>query len=176
MKIARVLTPAILAIFVLALAAPAALAQSAKVGVFDPQRVSEETNEGKTVQSQLSQLRDAKQKQIGDKQSKIEELQGQLQQQALSLSADRRTSLEMDIQRRMLDLENARELAGRELQLEIAAAQNQFNERLLRAVESYAAEQSFDLILDTSVVAYMSKAVDCTTGIIDKFNALPPAN
>ncbi len=172
----RTVFPLLAAALLLATVVPLAAAQDAplKIAVFDPQRVSDETEEGKRVQAALAQLRDAKQQEIAAKSAKIEELQNQLTQQALSLSAERRTQIEMQIQRLALDLENARDLASRELQLEIAAAQQKFNDRLLRAVVAYGQAQGFDLILDSSVIAFASPRADVTTGIIDTFDSLAP--
>ena len=151
--------------------APSALAQT-KIGVFDPQRVSEETVEGKRIQDELAKMRDSKQAEIQTKRSRIEQLAKQLEEEALTLSQEKRTALEVQIQRLRLDLENATQLATQELQLEISAAQANFNERLNLAVQQYGKSQGFDLILDTSIVAFMSSAVDVTTGIIDIFDSL----
>jgi outer membrane protein len=154
---------------------PPVLAQGFRLGVFDPQRVSEETAEGKRVQNELSTLRDKMQGEISAKEATINELQQQLNQQALSLSADKRTSLQMDIQRKLLDLNNANDLASRELQLEVAAAQAKFNEKLMVVVEAVGREEGFDLILDRSLVAWSSEQIGMTTAIIDSFNKMFPA-
>lgn len=147
-----------------------------KVGFFDPQRLTMETAEGKRVQAQLEAIRDQKQSEILGKETEIKDLQNTLQQQSLSLSADRRASIEMDIQKKMMDLENASNLAGRELQLEVAQAQGQFNDKLLQGVESFGRKESFDLLLDTSTIAWANQSLDVTTALIDHFDALfPPA-
>ncbi len=169
----RVLSFLVLAL--LAVIGSAAQAQSLKVGVFDPQRVSLETAEGKRVQIQRAALRDEKQAEITAKQKAITELQEQLSQQSLSLSPDRRNSLQMDIQRRMLELDNANELASRELQLEVSSAQARFNEKLLAGIEAFGRDEGLDLILDRSLVAWSGESIDVTTAIIDRFDQLFPA-
>jgi len=60
--------------------------ETIKIGVFDPQRVSEETIEGKRIQARLEALRDKRQTEITTEERAIGEAQQQLTQQALSLS------------------------------------------------------------------------------------------
>lgn len=155
--------------------APEAEAQM-KIGVFDPQRVSEETQEGKRIQAQLGAMKDEKQRQLTDKETQLQALSNQLDQQALTLSTEKRTALQVQIERLKLDLDNARKLATQELQLEVAAAQAAFNERLIRAVNQFGQTQGYDLLLESSLVAFASTKIDVTTGVIDVFDKLGPVD
>jgi outer membrane protein len=143
-----------------------------KVGVFDPQRVSEETEEGKKVQTDLTSLRDRKQAELLAKEKELTELQNQLTAQGLSLSPEKRTSLEKEIQKKALELQQARESARNEMQFELGAAQDRFRDRLLAVVERFGREEGFTLILDKSLTAYSTSAIDVTTAIVDRFNAV----
>ena len=91
------------AILILA-AAPATAQSTVKIGVFDSQRVSEEADEGKRIQGELAAMGEAKQQQLAAMEQQLGDLQQRLSQQQLSLSAERRTALEMDIQRAALAL------------------------------------------------------------------------
>jgi outer membrane protein len=156
--------------------AGAASAQAApKVGVFDAQRISEETSEGKRIQSQLSGFRDKKQAELQAKEKEVSDLQAQLTSQALSLSPERRATLEKDVQRKALDLNQAREAAGREMQLEVNEAQSKFQAQLLAVVEQFGKEEGFTVILERSLVAYSDANVDITTALVDRFNKVVPA-
>jgi outer membrane protein len=150
-------------------------AQTLKIGVFDPARVSEEAADAKRLQADLSAIRDAKQAEIGAQEATITELRQRIQQQALSLSADKRTSMEIDVQRKLLSLNTAKELASQQLQLEFSAAEVGFNDKLARVVDQYGRDNGFSLILDNSAVVFASATVDVTTPIIDLFNRLYPA-
>lgn len=155
--------------------ASAVSAQTApKIGVFDPQRVSEETAEGKRIQAQLGSIREQRQKEIFDEESKIAELQQQLEQQRLSLSADRRATLEIDIQRRLLELQSRKDMATRGFQLEISAAEARFNEKLGAVIGQFARDEGFSIIFEAAAVAYASSGVDVTTAIIEQFDKLYP--
>jgi len=158
----------------------AALASSAwaqaplKIGVFDSQRISEETIEGKRIQTELSGVRDAKQKEIAEMELAINDLQQRLNQQGLSLSVDTRSSLELDIQRRALILNNAKELANRALQLEVAAAEARFNEKLRQVVNQFGQDEQFALLFEIGVTAWAGNTIDVTTALIDLFDRMYP--
>jgi outer membrane protein len=145
-----------------------------KIGVFDPQRVSEETIEGKRIQARLEALRDQRQAEISEDEKAIAEAQQQASQQALSLSAEKLQQLEIDIQMRLLELNSRKDTATRAFQLEIAAEEAKFNEKLRTVVSQYARAEAFSVILEVGAVAYASASVDVTTGIIDTFNRTYP--
>lgn len=156
--------------------ASAVQAQSLRIGVFDPQRVSEETELGKQLQGELGAFQKSKQKEIDDKRAQVEQMQEQLRTQELSLSSATRTQMEKDIQRRVLFLEAAQETATREMQLELSAAKMLFEEKLLIAVQEFGKSEQFTLILDHSLVAWSDKTVDVTSALIDVFNRMFPAD
>lgn len=160
----------------LAVAALPAFAQGAsKIAVFDAGRVSEETAEGKRIATQLTQLQDKKRAELQEKQKKVADIQQQLQAQALSLSAEKRSALEKEGQRLALDLNQAQESARNELQMEVQEAQNRFQGQLLQVVEQFGRDEGFDLILERSLVAYAATSIDVTTAVVDRFNKLVPA-
>jgi Skp family chaperone for outer membrane proteins len=172
MKLAAALI-AVIAVFLIGSTAHAQ--QPLKVGVFDSQRVTTETIEGQKIQSELSAVSEAKQQELAAMEREITDLQQRLEQQQMSLSVDRRTALEIDIQRRILALNNAKDLATRELQLEIAAAEARFNEKLRLVVAQFGKSEEFDLLLEYAVVAWSPPAQDVTTALIDVFNQMYPA-
>jgi Skp family chaperone for outer membrane proteins len=151
-----------------------ASAQTFKLGVFDPQRVSEETVEGKRIQATLGEARDSRQQELNDETARVSELQQQLEQQALSLSGEKRTEMEIDIQRRLLELNSRKDVATRAFQLEIAAAEAQFNEKLRSVVNQFAQNEEFSVILESGAVAYANSSIDVTTAVIDLFNRMYP--
>lgn len=147
-------------------------AQSPKIGVFDPQRISEETEEGKRVEAALVEFRNNKQAELSAKEQAIADLQNQLNTQGLSLSAERRSALEKDIQKKMLELNSARESAQREMQLEIGSAQQRFQEQLFAVVEQFGSDEGFTVIMDVNLVAWASPTIDVTTALVDRFNTV----
>jgi Skp family chaperone for outer membrane proteins len=171
----RLLTVLAAMLVALAAAMPAAAQSALKIGVFDSQRISEETAEGKRIQQELTSLSEAKQEELSNMEQALSDLQQRLGQQQLSLSAERRTALELDIQRRALELNNAKDLASRELQLEFAAAEARFNEKLRQVVGQFALDENFSLLLEYGAVAWSATSIDVTTAIIDLFDKMYPA-
>lgn len=170
------LTAAAVAFIAVLLIGSTAIAQTPlKVGVFDSQRITTETIEGQKIQADLSAASEDKQQELTSMEKEITDLQQRLEQQQLSLSVDRRTAMEIDIQRRILALNNAKDLATRELKLEVAAAEAKFNEKLRLVVEQFGKSEEFDLLLEYTVVAWSTPANDVTTAIIDLFNQMFPA-
>jgi Skp family chaperone for outer membrane proteins len=165
-----------LALVVALVAAGAAHAQGSKVAVFDPQRVSEETAEGKQIKARLEAFQAQKQGELDALQDEVRAMRKQLGEQALSLSADRKAQLEKDIQRKLVELQGAEEAASREFQLEISEAQQRFQLQLLQVVDAFGRDEGFDLILDLGTVAYASPATDVTTAIVDRFDATFPVD
>ena len=149
-------------------------AQSFKVAVFDPQRVSEETGEGKRLASLLETMRDDKQAELSAQEAEIGRLQEQLKAQSLSLSADKRNEMTLNIQRRLMQINASKDLAERELQLEAAGYQANFNDKLIRVIAQFGQESEFSLILPAEAVAWASKSIDVTTAIIDAFDKMYP--
>ena len=166
------------AAFVLALAVGLAVpahAQSIKIGVFDPARVSEEVADARELQANLIKMRETKQAEIAAKEQALNDLRQRLQQQALSLSPDKRTAMEIDVQRKAIEVNSMKDIASQELQLEFAAAEARFNDKLRAVVEQYGRDQGFALILDATSVAWASTAIDVTTPIVDQYNKMYPS-
>jgi len=174
-RLMRVSLP-LLAIGLLAAGVSTVGAQELRVGVFDPQRVSEETNLGKQLQAELGAFQTEKQNDIEAKRAQVQTMQEQLRTQELSLSSATRTKMEKDIQRRVLFLEAAQETATREMQLELAAAKMVFEEKLLIAVREFGKSEGFSLILDNSLVAWADQTVDVTGALVDAFNRMFPGD
>jgi len=149
-------------------------AQSVKIGVFDPTRVSEEVADVRQLQENLVKMREQKQFEIGAEEQILNNLRQRLQQQALSLSPDKRTSMEVEIQRKLIEVNSMKEVANQKLQLEFAAAEARFNDKLRTVVEQYGRDQGFALILDANTVAWASTAVDVTTPIVVQYNRMFP--
>jgi outer membrane protein len=151
---------------------PYALAQTPRIGVFDAQFVSENTEMGKRIQNDLNQFTERKEGEITERQQQVTELREELSKQALSLSSERRAALEKEIQRRLLELQSFQETANRELELEYATATREFQEKLILAVQTFGKDEGFALILDRSQVAWFDPSIDVTSAIIDRFNRM----
>ncbi|MDX1387880.1 MAG: OmpH family outer membrane protein, partial [Acidobacteriota bacterium] len=82
-----------------------------------------------------------------------------------------------EIQRKALAVQQIRDTAAREMQLEVGEAQDRFQAQLVAVINAYGQSEGFDLILEVGTVVYASKTIDVTTAIVDRFNEVvkPPA-
>ena len=126
------------------------------------------------MQARINGAQNSKQKELQAKEEVITGLRTQLTQQSLSLSPDRRNELELEIQHKLLELENSGNLANKEMQLELARAQREFNERLLEAVDAFGRDEGFDLLLEYGVIAWAGESIDVTTALIDRIDSMYP--
>jgi len=170
----RIVCLVIVVAFAAAGAAWAQAAAPSKIGVFDAQRVSEETAEGKKVQVRLTAFSEKKRSEVAAKEKEAQDLQEKLNAQALSLSPEKRTGMEKDLQRKMLEINQARESAQREMQLEVGEAESSFREKLMAAVESFGRDEGFAMVLERGAAIYVHPSSDVTTAIVDRFNKMFP--
>jgi outer membrane protein len=162
---------------VLVAASASAWAQSApafKIGVFDANRVSEETDEGKRIAAKLSAFGDKKKADLAAKEKEISDLRAQLDSQNLSLSPEKVAQMQKDVQKKGLELQQAQESARSEFQIEVSDAQNKFQEQLIRVINQFGRDEGFTIVLERSTggVAFASESIDVTTAIVDKFNEM----
>jgi Skp family chaperone for outer membrane proteins len=152
------------------LAAGAAMAVEAKLGVFDFQRVSEETARGQELRANLEKFGDKKKGELAAKESELKTLEDQYKAQAFSLAPDRRAQMEKDLQKKQLDLQSSRESAQKEMQIEVNEAQGKFNEELIKVISAVGKERGYTLIFAKEQVAFASETVDITSEVIERFN------
>jgi outer membrane protein len=153
----------------LLLAATPAFSQI-KVGVFDSQRLSEETEQGKKFQAELDAFRNKVASEIEAKEKEIKNLEDQLKAQELSLSEEKRAALQKEIQKKYLDIQRMRDDASRDFQSELLEVQKKFQDELLQIVAEIGREQGYTIIFEKIQVIYFSGVVDITNDIITKFN------
>jgi outer membrane protein len=173
----RILTAVATLLVAATVAAWAQSAPALKVGVFDANRVSEETDEGKRIAAKLSAFGEKKKAELAAKEKEITDLRAQLDSQNLSLSPEKTQQMQKDVQRKTLELQQAQEAARSEFQIEVSEAQNKFQEQLIRVINQFGRDEGFTLVLErtTGGVAFASESVDITTAIVDKFNELVKA-
>ena len=148
-----------------------------KIGVFDANRVSEETDEGKRIASKLQAFGEKKKSELTAKEKEINDLRAQLDSQNLSLSPEKLQQMQKDVQRKGLELQQAQESARSEFQVEVSEAQNKFQDQLIRVLNQFGRDEGFTLVLERSTggVAFASESIDVTTAIVDLFNKMVTA-
>ena len=156
--------------------APAQQAQPLKIAVIDGERVLVESNIGAQVSQDARAAAASWDVRIGEKQTEIDTLVAQAQQQQLTLTADAMGRMQQQIEQLNVDLQRLRDDAQRAMNRLGEEAQDRINAVLIPAVEQLANAEGFDLILDTRIqgILYFADAIDATDRYIAMVNANVP--
>ncbi len=153
--------------------APGTSRAQAKLGVFDAQKITQDTAAGAQIQARLNSLKEKKSAELKKIQEEIEKLQQEFVQTATSASEDKKKDLGLRIQRKQDELDGAQKAANRELQLEVEAAQDAWQRRVVEIVNSYGKEKGYTLIVPAEVAVYFSPDIDVTADLIKIIDSQP---
>ena len=148
-------------------------AQTVKIGVFSAQRLTQDTAEGAKIQARLNAIKDRKTAELKKLQEELETLQQEFIQGTASASEDRRKDMTLKIQRKQDEMDSAQKAATRELQLEVEAAETEWQRRVLAILADYGREKGFTLIVPADVAAYFNPAIDVTEELVKLVDSHP---
>ncbi|MCE5248468.1 MAG: OmpH family outer membrane protein [Candidatus Polarisedimenticolia bacterium] len=154
----------------------AAQAQETKVGVFDPQRITQETAEGARIQARLSALKDKKTGELKKLSEELEKMQQSFVQAATSASDEKKKEMQQQLERKQIELEGAQKSAQREMQVEVEQAQEGWQKRVIEVIRNYAKEKKLSLVVAADVAVFYSSDVDITGDLIKAIDASVPAS
>lgn len=149
-----------------------AAAQS-KIGVFDPQRLTQETKEGAKIQARLNAIKEKKENEIKKLKDELDKLQQDVVQKGTSLTEDKRKEMAMAIQRKQDELEGAGRAAQRELQMEVEGAQSSWQQRVFEIVNKFGKEKGFTAIFAVDAVLYFDPTIDVTQELMTLVDSVP---
>ncbi|MCZ6832941.1 MAG: OmpH family outer membrane protein [Acidobacteria bacterium] len=151
--------------------------ETLKVGVFDSKVVFAETAEGQRLQKVLNDKREEFRGEIQIKEQGIRELQQKLKEGEFTLSDDRKSLMQKNLQQKLVQLDSAKQEANTNLRIELEDVQNQLDRKLLEIIEAVGEKQNFSLIFESNTqVVYAAAAVDISQMVVDLFNeSYPPA-
>jgi outer membrane protein len=137
-----------------------------KIGVVDPQRLLQESPQGKAVQDSMRAEFAPRERTLQAQAQAIKAKQDKLQKDGATMTDEQRVRAEKDLRDGERDFERARG----EFQDDITARRNEEYSRLQRTlgeeVRSYAKAQSFDVILSGEAVIYATPVYDVTPAIL----------
>jgi Skp family chaperone for outer membrane proteins len=153
-----------------------ALAQTpSKIGVFDSKTVFEQSAEGQRLQKTLQQKRDEFRGGLSAKEEEIRQLQQKLREGEFSLSEEKRSEMQKDMQRRMLELDSLKQEASNNMRIELEDVQETLDRKLIEVVQEIGAEGSYALILEKNTqVVFASPSMDISREVIERFNRKYP--
>ncbi|MBZ5552963.1 MAG: OmpH family outer membrane protein [Acidobacteriia bacterium] len=148
---------------------------ASRVGVINMQTAILESIEGKKAADTLKTKYDAKTAELEKKKKEIEDLTAELKKQEKNLSEEAQTQKSKLIDTKQKELTRAGEDASNEFKQLQDEAINTIGTKIMRVIQSYASEQNYSLVIDSSSaqggVLYFSPTTDITTEIIRRFDA-----
>ena len=149
-----------------------------KIGVVDPQRLLEESPQGKAMLDAMRTEFAPRERTLQAQQQALKAKQDKLQKDGATMTDEQRNRAEKELRDGARDFERARS----EFQDDISARRNEEMSRLQKTlgeeVRTYAKAQSFDVVLSTEGVVYAAPAYDVTPAILTALqarNAAAPA-
>ena len=147
---------------------------SGKVGVFNVVGAITQSEVGKAAFADLQKKADARKETFAKEQQEIQTLQQQIQQQGATLNGEARLILSRNLEQKQTNFQRATQDAQREFEQLRFDVMAKIGKTLNGIVQTYAKENNFFVILDSSnqnnQVVFNSAAVDITTDIIKQFN------
>ena len=142
-----------------------------KIGVVDPQRLLQESPQGKAVQDSMRAEFAPRERTLQAQAQAIKAKQDKLQKDGATMTDEQRVRAEKELR----DGEREFERARGEFQDDITARRNEEMSRLQRTlgeeVRSYAKAQSFDVVLSGEAVIFATPAYDITPAILTALQA-----
>src|SRR5439155_7963055 len=153
-----------------ALAALPAWAQP-KIGVVDPNRLLEESPQGKAMLDAMRTEFAPRERTLQAQQQALKAKQDKLQKDGATMTDEQRQRAEKELRDGQRDFERARG----EFQDDISARRNEELSRLERTlgeeVRAYAKANNFDLVLTAEGLAYAAPTYDVTPGVLAALQA-----
>jgi outer membrane protein len=142
-----------------------------KIGVVDPQRLLEESPQGKAASESMRTEFAPRQRTLQAQEQALKAKQEKLQKDGATMTDDQRVRAEKELRDSARDLERARG----EFNDDATAKRNEEMSRLQKTlgeeVRSYAKAQNYDLILTGETVVYAAPSYDITPAILAALQA-----
>ncbi|WP_034641779.1 OmpH family outer membrane protein [Desulfovibrio inopinatus] len=160
----RKLTVVLLTAFFMAVSVVPSMAQS-KVGVINLDDALVKTRLGKSAMSQLKRKFQSREKQLSAQESRLKTLREELSKSGIlsdKAKREKATQFESQLQQFM----NARNAFQQEFQAEQKRLLDPIVAKMQKAVDDYARQKGFDLILEARSVPYYKSELDITDKVI----------
>jgi outer membrane protein len=152
---------------------PAPFPAGAKIAFINPQRIFQESADGKAALTRVQTLTQKKQTENGTRQKTLQENQQKLQSSGNVMSDAARSQLEKEIEKQQLDLQRFQQDAQAEIQELQTEVQNEFARKVQPLIDQIAKEKGLQLVFNASDAgfAWVDPGLDLSTEIIKKLDA-----
>jgi outer membrane protein len=151
---------------------PAPFPAGAKVAFINPQRIFQESADGKTALTRVKTLTDKKQNENNAKQKALADNQQKLQGGGGVMSDAARGQLEKEIERQQVELQRFQQDAQAEIQELQNEVQNEFARKVQPLIDQLAKEKGLHLVFNVNDAgfAWVEPGLDLTPEVIKKLD------
>jgi len=149
----------------------------AKIAYINPQRIFQESGEGKAGLTRVQALIQKKQTEGQDRQKKLAADQQKLQTSGGVMNEAARSQLEKDIEKQQVDGQRFQQDAQAEINELQTEVQNDFIKKVSPIIEAVAKEKGLQLVFDlnNAGLAYFDPSLDLSSEVIKKLDGGKPA-
>jgi outer membrane protein len=162
----------------LAAAQPAAPAQPGviKIAVIDTEKILMSSAAGKKALAELKKVQDAKEKDLGNRQQEIKDLQAKLSDGRLSLAQDKLEDMQKQLEDKVIALRRLQDDAQRDLTKKRDDVLGQIDQQVMPVINQAGKQLGYTLIFRKfeSGLIYADEAIDITDSIIQRLDAASP--
>ncbi len=156
---------------------PAPFPVGAKTAFINPQRIFQESVEGKAAVTRINNLIQKKQTEGQDRQKALQANQQKLQTSSGVMNEQARSQLEKEIEKQQVDGQRFQQDAQAEIQELQNEVQQEFIKKVSPLIESVAKEKGLQMVFDLSNagLAWWDPGLDLTNDVIKKLDGAKPA-
>jgi outer membrane protein len=137
------------------------------IGYVNPGRVSDEAPQADAARQRLQQEFAPRDEEIVALQESLRALEDRLARERMDMDSDEEQALRRQIVNQRRQIQRQQEIFREDFNLRRNEALGDLQQRILRVVERFAAEQGYDLVVSDGVV-FASDAVNITDRIIER--------
>ncbi len=142
-----------------------------KIGYIDIQRVIAESQAGKRARDRFhAQVKKAEADILKERQD-IERLKSDLDKKGPLLKDEERRNIEIDLQKRSVNLQRSMSDHQQELQVKNNEMMSEILKELEKIVNEVGKAEKFTLILERSQILYSDQGIDITSKVIESYNS-----
>lgn len=140
-----------------------------RIGVFDGQKVVENTRKGKAIAAKLEALGNQKQTRLKTMQADIRKLEKELSSPALNAAGREQKGLEL--QNKRTAAKRFIEDSQREVRITTEKEMTAFKTEIFPIIQQIGKEKGFTIILEAPAVLYYDPAIDITSEIVKRIDS-----
>ena len=168
----------LVAVCVIALACGGpALAAELKIGVFEPQKVLDQTKAGKKIKDSLQEYVKTRQKLIDMEEEELKKMEEDLVKQGAVLSAEAKKDKEEKFRLKMVEYQRKVQQLNQEVQVKKKETLDEFNKSLQQVIRGIADKDKITLVVEKgdtgagALIIYSHPSLDLTDRVIKELDA-----